>query len=52
MIDRYQLVSRNSPVLENIDLSSPFTVGNGDFAFTADITGLQTFIRTMLNLYL
>ena len=45
MIDRYQLVSRNSPVLENIDLSSPFTVGNGDFAFTADITGLQTFYQ-------
>ena len=45
MIDRYQLVKRNSPVLEKIDLSSPFTVGNGDFAFTADITGLQTFYQ-------
>lgn len=45
MIDRYQLVNRNSPVLEKIDSGSPFTVGNGDFAFTADITGLQTFYQ-------
>ncbi|MGI6668892.1 MAG: hypothetical protein ACOX4M_05590 [Acetivibrionales bacterium] len=39
-----RLVMRNSPALESPDASSPFTVGNGEFAFTADITGLQTFM--------
>ena len=43
-INRYRLVMRNSPALESPDASSPFTVGNGEFAFTADITGLQTFM--------
>lgn len=42
-IDRYSLVMRNNPVLESPDTRSPFTVGNGEFAFTADVTGLQTF---------
>ena len=42
-INRYALVTRNSPVLEAPDTKAPLTVGNGEFAFTADITGLQTF---------
>lgn len=42
-IDREALVSRHSPRLRALDYDSPFTVGNGGFAFTADITGLQTF---------
>jgi hypothetical protein len=42
-IDRYSLVNRHNPVNKKIDPWSPFTVGNGGFAFTADITGLQTF---------
>ena len=42
-IDRYQYVSRNNPMLEVIDTRAPLSVGNGEFAFTADITGLQTF---------
>ena len=42
-IDRYQLVHRHNPRVNNIDPSSPFTIGNGKFAFTADVTGLQTF---------
>ncbi len=41
-INRFQLVSRHNPVLEGIDLDSPLSVGNGEFAFTADVTGLQT----------
>ncbi len=41
-INRFQLVTRHNPVLEGIDLDSPLTVGNGEFAFTADVTGLQT----------
>ena len=42
-IDRRSVVSRHTPVLRAADYSSPFTVGNGHFAFTADVTGLQTF---------
>ncbi len=42
-IDREALVSRHNPHLEGFDPESPLTVGNGEFAFTADATGLQTF---------
>lgn len=42
MINRKQLTARHNPVLNTIDTESPLTVGNGDFAFTADITGMQT----------
>lgn len=42
-IDRKALVERNSPRLEADDTLASLSVGNGGFAFTADITGLQTF---------
>ena len=42
-IDRKALVDRHHPVLHKLDPLSPLTLGNGEFAFTADITGLQTF---------
>lgn len=42
MIDRKKLLKRNNPILKTCDFQSPLTVGNGEFAFTADITGLQT----------
>lgn len=42
-IDRLALVSRNSPQVTNFDSLSSFSVGNGEFAFTVDATGLQTF---------
>ncbi len=42
-IDREGLVRRHNPALNSADVWSPFTVGNGTFAFTADVTGLQTF---------
>lgn len=42
-IDRYSLVTRHNPVLTVPDKLSPLSVGNGEFAFTTDITGLQTF---------
>jgi len=41
-INRQALVSRHNPVLNQLDPRSPLTVGNGEFAFTADITGLQS----------
>ncbi len=42
-IDRKPWVERHNPAISAIDPESPFTVGNGHFAFTADVTGLQTF---------
>src|SRR2546425_788046 len=44
-IDRKGLVARHSPSLYKLDPLSPLSLGNGEFAFTADITGLQTFPR-------
>jgi hypothetical protein len=41
-IDRRALVSRHNPELHTVDPACPLSVGNGEFAFTADITGLQT----------
>jgi hypothetical protein len=48
-IDRAALVRRHCPVLTCADVRSPLQVGNGEFAFTADITGLQTFPADYLN---
>ena len=42
-IDREELVNRHNVMLTRPDPLTPLTVGNGRFAFTADITGLQTF---------
>src|SRR5262245_37505661 len=42
-IDRAALVRRHDPVSRQVDPLSPLSVGNGEFAFTADVTGLQTF---------
>jgi hypothetical protein len=42
-IGRQALVVRHQPVLRSFDTSSPLSVGNGELAFTADATGLQTF---------
>lgn len=42
-IDRAALVARHRITLTRPDAMSPLSVGNGEFAFTADITGLQTF---------
>lgn len=42
-IDRRAVVTRHHPVLTALAPRSPLSVGNGEFAFTADVTGLQTF---------
>ena len=42
-IDRQALVIRHNITLNKPDSLTPLSVGNGEFAFTADITGLQTF---------
>ena len=42
-IDRRAVVDRHAPVVRGVDPFSVLSVGNGEFAFTADITGLQSF---------
>src|SRR5581483_4250080 len=42
-IDRSLVVGRHSPLLTKPDFDSPLSLGNGEFCFTADFTGLQTF---------
>ena len=41
-IDRESLVRRHNPISTTINPLSPLSLGNGRFAFTADVTGLQT----------
>lgn len=43
-IDRRAIVSRFNPVRNASNPLTPMQVGNGDFAFGADVTGLQTFL--------
>jgi hypothetical protein len=42
-INRQALVARHNIIITKIDALSPLSLGNGRFAFTADVTGLQTF---------
>ncbi|MCK0471068.1 glycoside hydrolase family 65 [Halalkalibacter sp. APA_J-10(15)] len=42
-IDRKEVVQRHFPKVTEVVPHSPLSVGNGEFAFTADITGLQSF---------
>ena len=42
-VNRLALVTRNNPQITAFDTLSSLSVGNGEFAFTVDATGLQTF---------
>lgn len=42
-INRHALVARHDVVLSGFDANNPLSVGNGEFCFTVDATGLQTF---------
>ena len=42
-INRKDLVTRHNPFITAVDPLDALTVGNGNFAFTVDVTGLQTF---------
>ncbi len=42
-IDRHALVSRHDVVVHGIDPTGALAVGNGEFAFNCDVTGLQSF---------
>lgn len=48
-IDREALVGRNCPVVTSFDSLSSLSVGNGEFAYTVDATGLQTFPELYKN---
>ncbi|MEA5425125.1 hypothetical protein [Arcicella lustrica] len=42
-INRKALVERHTVVVNKIDTLASLSIGNGGFAFTTDVTGLQTF---------
>lgn len=42
-IDRKAVVTRNNPIVNEADPLASLTVGNGHFAATVDVTGLQSF---------
>src|SRR5688572_11782404 len=49
VIDRHALVSRHNVVLHAADTLGSLSVGNGEFAFTVDVSGLQTFATEYEN---
>src|SRR5687768_17582875 len=42
-IDRFALVTRHNVIINQPDTLGSLSVGNGEFAFTVDASGLQTF---------
>lgn len=48
-INRQAVVSRNNPILTHADTLASLTVGNGHFATTVDITGLQSYPSEYAN---
>ena len=48
-IDRHALVTRHKVVLEKADAQTALQVGNGEFAFGVDVTGLQTFYGNTMS---
>jgi hypothetical protein len=49
LIDRSALVHRNNIHLTQADTLGSLSVGNGEFAFTVDVSGLQTFYKEYDN---
>jgi hypothetical protein len=45
-IDRHALVTRHNITVTAIDPNGAMAVGNGEFAFNFDVTGLQTIATT------
>ena len=48
-IDRQTLIKRHNVVVNSFDSLSSLSVGNGEFAFTVDATGMQTFPEQYRN---
>ncbi|WP_077619466.1 glycoside hydrolase family 65 [Bacillus sinesaloumensis] len=43
MLNRRQIVDRNHPVINKVEPLAPLSIGNREFGFSCDFTGLQTF---------
>ena len=48
-MDRRALVERANVIVTHVDPRAALTVGNGQTAFTADVTGLQTLNSTYIS---
>jgi len=48
-IDREAVLFRNNPTITAADALSSLTVGNGHFATTVDVTGMQTYVEDYKN---
>ena len=48
-IDREAVLFRNSPIITEADPLTSLTVGNGHFATTVDVTGLQSYVDDYKN---
>ena len=48
-IDREAVLFRNNPIITEADPLASLTVGNGRFATTVDITGMQTYVDDYKN---
>jgi hypothetical protein len=48
-IDRCEVVTRHNVHLDEIDTLNSLSVGNGEFAYTVDITGMQSFPEAYEN---
>lgn len=48
-IDRQKVVQRHNIVNTKVDTLSSLTVGNGKFAYTVDVTGMQSFPEVYKN---
>lgn len=42
-MDRKEIVGRHHPVVTKVEALSPLSIGNGDFGFSTDFTGLQSY---------
>ncbi|MFA9557665.1 glycoside hydrolase family 65 [Evansella sp. AB-rgal1] len=42
-MDKKMVVERHNPLITKVDSLSPLSLGNGEFGFSVDFTGLQTF---------
>ena len=45
LINRLDIIASFNPHLTDINPQSPLSVGNGRFCYTADITGMQLYMR-------
>ena len=48
-IDREAVLFRNNPIITEADSLTSLTVGNGHFATTVDVTGLQSYVADYKN---